>query len=94
MASSGTAVDPTLMLAPPLLSLHTSFSTSPPLLQLYQFLNRRMDSNFNKVVLKRLFQSKTNRAPLSLSKLSHFMANKVGGTQVKIIGNSCALLAF
>ncbi len=45
--------------------------------QLYQFLVRRTDSKFNKVILKRLFQSKTNRAPLSLSKLAKFMAGKV-----------------
>lgn len=47
------------------------------LAQLYQFLVRRTDSKFNKVILKRLFQSKTNRAPLSLSKLAKFMAGKV-----------------
>lgn len=46
-------------------------------LQLYRFLVRRTDSNFNEVVLKRLFMSKTNRPPLSLSKLGRFMAGKV-----------------
>lgn len=45
--------------------------------QLYRFLERRTDSNFNAVVLKRLFMSKTNRPPLSLSKLAQFMAGKV-----------------
>jgi len=44
--------------------------------KLYQFLVRRTDSNFNKVILKRLVQSKINRAPLSLSKLAKFMAGK------------------
>jgi ribosomal protein L18E len=38
---------------------------------------RRTESNFNQVVLKRLFMSKTNRPPLSLSKLAQFMAGKV-----------------
>jgi large subunit ribosomal protein L18e len=47
------------------------------LLQLYRFLVRRTESNFNQVVLKRLFMSKTNRPPLSLSKLAQFMAGKV-----------------
>jgi hypothetical protein len=47
------------------------------LLQLYRFLVRRTESNFNQVVLKRLFMSKTNRPPLSLSKLAGFMAGKV-----------------
>ena len=46
--------------------------------QLYRFLVRRTDSNFNKVVLKRLFMSKINRPPLSLSKLARFMSGKVG----------------
>lgn len=46
-------------------------------LQLYRFLVRRTDSNFNQVVLKRLFMSKTNRPPLSLSKLTRFMSGKV-----------------
>lgn len=57
----------------------THTHTPPPAncAQLYQFLVRRTESNFNKVVLKRLFQSKTNRAPLSLSKLVKFMSNKV-----------------
>ncbi len=48
-----------------------------PVLQLYRFLVRRTESDFNKVVLKRLFMSKTNRPPLSLSKLAKFMAGKV-----------------
>ena len=46
--------------------------------QLYSFLVRRTDSKFNKVVLKRLFMSRTNRPPLSLSKLTKFMKGKVG----------------
>ena len=37
---------------------------------------RRVESNFNKVVLKRLFMSKMNRPPISLSKISKLMANK------------------
>lgn len=46
-------------------------------MQLYRFLVRRTESDFNKVVLKRLFMSKINRPPLSLSKLAKFMAGKV-----------------
>ena len=38
------------------------------LVKLYRFLARRTDSDFNKTVLKRLFMSKINRPPLSLSK--------------------------
>ncbi|EJD00977.1 60S ribosomal protein L18 [Fomitiporia mediterranea MF3/22] len=40
------------------------------LVKLYRFLARRTDSSFNKVILKRLFQSKINRPPVSLSKIS------------------------
>ncbi|OQN99777.1 60S ribosomal protein L18-B [Cryoendolithus antarcticus] len=37
--------------------------------KLYSFLARRTDSKFNQVVLRRLRQSKINRAPVSLSKI-------------------------
>lgn len=45
--------------------------------QLYSFLVRRTESKFNQVVLKRLFMSRTNRPPLSLSRLVKFMEGKV-----------------
>jgi large subunit ribosomal protein L18e len=54
------------------------------LVKLYKFLARRTDSKFCKVVLKRLFMSRINRPPLSLSKLSHFMAGKEGSTAVLV----------
>ncbi|EJD53483.1 60S ribosomal protein L18-B [Auricularia subglabra TFB-10046 SS5] len=40
------------------------------LVKLYRFLARRTDSAFNKVILKRLFQSRTNRPPVSLSRIT------------------------
>merc|ERR1711881_807012 len=40
------------------------------LVKLYRFLARRTDSKFNNIVLKRLFMSRSNRAPISLSRLS------------------------
>jgi large subunit ribosomal protein L18e len=43
------------------------------LVKLYRFLARRTESNFNKVVLRRLFMSRINRPPLSLSKLAKHM---------------------
>ena len=46
-------------------------------LQLYTFLARRTDSNFNKVILKRLYMSRTNKAPLSLSRLARAVEGKV-----------------
>ncbi|KXN83535.1 60S ribosomal protein L18-B [Leucoagaricus sp. SymC.cos] len=39
------------------------------LVKLYRFLARRTDSKFNKVILHRLFLSKVNRPPLSLSRI-------------------------
>ncbi|VTJ66679.1 Hypothetical predicted protein [Marmota monax] len=40
------------------------------LVKLYRFLARRTNSTFNQVVLKRLFMSRTNRPPLSLSRMA------------------------
>jgi large subunit ribosomal protein L18e len=53
-------------------------------LQLYRFLERRTESNFNKVVLKRLFMSRINQPPLSLSKLIQFMEGKEGRIAVLV----------
>ena len=39
------------------------------LVKLYRFLARRTNSTFNQVVLKRSFMSRTNRPPLSLSRM-------------------------
>ncbi|KAF8387885.1 hypothetical protein HHK36_026547 [Tetracentron sinense] len=46
------------------------------LVKLYRFLVRRTGSNFNAVILKRLFMSKTNKPPMSLSRLIRFMKGK------------------
>ncbi|KAJ3118809.1 hypothetical protein HK098_005831 [Nowakowskiella sp. JEL0407] len=46
------------------------------LVKLYRFLARRTDSSFNKVVLKRLFMSRTNKPPMSISKLVRYMTGK------------------
>ena len=56
------------------------------LVKLYRFLARRTDSDFNKTVLKRLFMSKINRPPLSLSKLAKFMKDKGAGKTAAIVG--------
>ncbi|GFR08656.1 60S ribosomal protein L18 [Trichonephila clavata] len=39
------------------------------IVKLYRFLARRSGCKFNKIVLKRLFMSRINRAPVSLTKL-------------------------
>lgn len=44
------------------------------LVKLYRFLVRRTNAPFNKVVLKRLYMSKTNRPPVSMSRLTKQMA--------------------
>ncbi|KAI1309974.1 hypothetical protein EDD11_003923 [Mortierella claussenii] len=56
------------------------------LVKLYRFLARRTDSAFNKVVLKRLFMSRVNRPPMSVSRVARNMAGKEGKTAV-IVGS-------
>ncbi|KAK2436352.1 60S ribosomal protein L18 [Trifolium repens] len=56
----------------------------PSCLLLYRFLVWRSDSGFNKVILKRLFMSKVNKAPLSLSRLIRFMKGKEGKINVVV----------
>eukprot|EP00931_Biecheleriopsis_adriatica_P049441 TRINITY_DN2859_c0_g1_i8.p1 TRINITY_DN2859_c0_g1~~TRINITY_DN2859_c0_g1_i8.p1 ORF type:complete len:214 (-),score=53.57 TRINITY_DN2859_c0_g1_i8:37-603(-) len=56
------------------------------LCKLYKFLARRTDSNFNKVIYKRLNMSGRNRPPLALSKVMKFMENKEGKIAV-IVGS-------
>merc|ERR1719199_619420 len=49
------------------------------LIKLFRFLARRTDSGFNKTVLRRLVASRTNRPPLSLSKINKHLgkSNKI-----------------
>jgi len=46
------------------------------LIKLYKFLARRTNSDFNRVILKRLAMSRVNRPPISLSKIARFMKGK------------------
>jgi large subunit ribosomal protein L18e len=43
-------------------------------MQLYSFLQRRTDSKFNKTIHKRLNQSRLNRYPISLSRISRILS--------------------
>jgi ribosomal protein L18E len=43
------------------------------LVKLYRFLARRTNAKFNKIVLKRLFMSRTNRPPMSIARLCRMM---------------------
>ncbi|KAF2457377.1 60S ribosomal protein L18-B [Lineolata rhizophorae] len=49
------------------------------LVKLYRFLTRRTDSAFNKTVLRRLFQSRINRPPVSLSRIVQNAASRQAG---------------
>jgi len=55
------------------------------LIKLYSFLARRTDSNFCKVVVRRLHMSRINRPPIGLNRLAKFMQNKDGKIAV-IVG--------
>jgi len=46
------------------------------LIKLFRFLARRTNSSFDAVVLKRLYMSKVNRPPLSISRLARYMREK------------------
>ncbi|KAI9878804.1 MAG: hypothetical protein M1830_010488 [Pleopsidium flavum] len=46
------------------------------LVKLYRFLARRTDSKFNKTVLRRLFMSRINRPPMSISRIVSTAVNE------------------
>ncbi|KAI0096136.1 ribosomal protein L18e/L15P [Nemania sp. FL0031] len=56
------------------------------LVKLYRFLARRTDSGFNKVVLRRLFMSRINRPPVSLSRVKSQISRDQAGKTVVVIG--------
>jgi len=56
------------------------------LVKLYRFLARRTDSSFNKVVLRRLFMSRINRPPVSLSRIVANTSEKSNNKTIVIIG--------
>uniref|UniRef100_H2Z125 Large ribosomal subunit protein uL15/eL18 domain-containing protein n=1 Tax=Ciona savignyi TaxID=51511 RepID=H2Z125_CIOSA len=51
------------------------------LVKLYRFLSRRTNASFNKIILKRLYMSRSNRPPMSISRLVRNM--KRPGNDVK-----------
>ncbi|KAK6813569.1 Large ribosomal subunit protein eL18B [Aspergillus parasiticus] len=57
------------------------------LVKLYRFLARRTDSNFNKVVLRRLFMSRINRPPVSLSRIASNVTDAHKGKTIVVIGS-------
>ncbi|CAI7573544.1 unnamed protein product [Penicillium bialowiezense] len=56
------------------------------LVKLYRFLARRTESNFNKAVLRRLFMSRINRPPVSLSRAVANIGEAHKGKTVVVIG--------
>jgi len=56
------------------------------LVKLYRFLARRTESNFNKAVLRRLFMSRINRPPVSLSRVVANISEAQKGKTVVVIG--------
>lgn len=56
------------------------------LVKLYRFLARRTGSKVNKTILQRLFMSKVNRPPLSLSKLAQHMKEKPADKIAVVVG--------
>ncbi|CAI5950697.1 unnamed protein product, partial [Closterium sp. NIES-64] len=53
---------------------------------IYRFLARRTGSPFNKVVLRRLFMSRTNRPPVALSRVLEYGENKGAEAVVTVVG--------
>merc|ERR1719498_2040555 len=54
------------------------------LVKLFKFLSRRTDSSFCKTILRRLVASRTNRPPVSLSKLVKHLGSKQDRTAVVV----------
>ncbi|KAA1134013.1 hypothetical protein PGTUg99_014682 [Puccinia graminis f. sp. tritici] len=54
------------------------------LVKLYRFLARRTESSFNKVVLRRLYMSKINRPPMSVSRIARTVKDTPGKTVVVV----------
>jgi large subunit ribosomal protein L18e len=54
------------------------------LVKLYRFLARRTDSKFNEIILRRLFMSRSNRQPISLTRVIKKMANQDGKVAVVV----------
>jgi len=54
------------------------------LVKLYRFLARRTDAKFNKIMLRQLFMSRSNRQPVSISKIVKQSAAREGKIIVAI----------
>ncbi|CAG0879522.1 unnamed protein product, partial [Darwinula stevensoni] len=52
---------------------------------LYRYLVRRTTAKFNKIILKRLYMSKTNRPPLSLTRVVQFMKKPGRDNKIAVV---------
>lgn len=70
-----------------LVMLFVCARSNPPhlSLQLYRFLYRRTKQKFNRIVLRRLFMSRTNRAPISLQKVARFMKDRKAQDSIAVV---------
>ncbi|KAL5017873.1 hypothetical protein ScPMuIL_003595 [Solemya velum] len=55
------------------------------LVKLYRFLARRTNAKFNRIILKRLFMSKTNRPPMSLARVIRMMKKSGRDTKMAVV---------
>uniref|UniRef100_A0A6G3MN72 60S ribosomal protein L18 (Trinotate prediction) n=1 Tax=Henneguya salminicola TaxID=69463 RepID=A0A6G3MN72_HENSL len=55
------------------------------LVKLYRFLSRRTSSKFNKIILRRLYMSKINRPPVSVSTLSRLASSPANENKIMVI---------
>lgn len=53
--------------------------------QLYRFLYRRTYKKFNKIVLRRLFMSRTNQAPISLQRVTRFLKERASEDTIAVV---------
>ncbi|VDB93330.1 Bgt-1376, partial [Blumeria graminis f. sp. tritici] len=56
------------------------------LVKLYRFLARRTDASFNKVVLRRLFMSRINRPPVSISRIVANTSEHTNNKTIVVVG--------
>merc|ERR1712107_41483 len=56
--------------------------------KLYRFLARRSEAKFNKIILRRLFMSKINRPPLSISRLARNMKKAGNADKVAVVAGT------
>eukprot|EP01133_Synstelium_polycarpum_P013729 gene13729-16191_t len=57
------------------------------LVKLYRFLARRTGSKFNKIVLRRLVQTRSNKMPISVSRIANAMKDRKEGKIAVVVGS-------